>query len=150
MQTQAQDRRQKVDGFPYWARRNYIFVADFGQPDRSEGGIHLGDFNYGVYRFDLWRYGEVISTGPGLLREGGVREPMPNVKLGDIVLFSRKHGTRLPGSVRFDHPKYPDAKDGLLVRVLDPDKVVAVVDGFDPWWNVAQRQRVDPGVDFSG
>lgn len=144
------ERGQKIDGFPYWARRNYIFVADYGQPDQSQGGIYLGDFDFGAYRHDSWRFGEVIAIGPGLLRADGTRSDMGEVKLGDVVMFSRKHGTRLPGEVRYKHPTYPNAKEGLLVRVLDyPDKTVSVVAPFTPWWDVAARQ-LDPGIHFSG
>ncbi len=145
------ERGQKVDGFPYWARRNYIFVADYGQPDRSRGGVFLGDFDFGVYRHDAWRFGEIIAIGPGVVKPDGSRAPMPEVlKLGTVVAFSRKHGSRLPGDVRFRHPTYPDAKEGLLVRVLDyPDKTPVTLDGFIPWWDVSARQ-IDPSIYFSG
>ena len=142
-------RASKVDGFKWDPILDYIFVADYGQPDRSAGGILLGDFNFGPYRFDLWRYGEVIAIGPG--RQGkrsSSLKPMPPVKLGDVVMFSRKHGTRLPGEVRFHHPTYK-SEDGLLVRVLDPEKTVAVLGDFKPWWDPTTRQ-IEPGIDFSG
>lgn len=139
---------QKVDGLPWTPILDYIFVADYGQPDQSAGGIYLGNFDFGGYRHDTWRYGEVIAFGPGRFGKRGVRKPMPDIKLGDVVMFSRKHGTRMPGEYRYKHPGYP-GKDGLLIRVLDPEKTVAVYEGFKPWWNVLERQ-LDPGIDFSG
>ncbi len=147
---QTQNRGSKVEGFPYWARRNFIFVADYGQPDKSQGGVFLGDFDFGVYRHDMWRFGEIIAIGPGVLQDSGNYLPMPEeFKLGSVVAFSRKHGSRLPGQVRFRHPTFP-SKDGLLVRVLDyPEKTPVLLDEFKPWWNVAARQT-DPSIDFSG
>jgi len=147
---QGAKNQTKVAGerFPWRPILDYIFVADYGQPDRSEGGLFLGDFNFGNYRFDHWRYGEVIAMGNGRFNADGIRMPMPEISVGDVVIFSRKHGTRLPGDVRFAHPRYP-SPNGLLVRVLDPSKTVGVCEGFVPWWDVASRQ-IDPGSEFSG
>lgn len=142
------DAGKKVPEWPWRPILDYIFVADYGQPDRSEGGLYLGDFDFGGYKFDTWRYGEVIAIGPGRPGKHGVIKAMPDIKLGDVVMFSRKHGTRLPGEIRYVHPTI-QSKDGLLVRVLDPMKTVAVIEGFKPWWNVADRQ-LDPGIHFSG
>lgn len=140
---------KKADGFPFRPIRNFIFVADYGQPDKSEGGLFLGNFDFGGYRFDLWRYGEVIGIGPGIQHpKTHAWLPMPDVKIGDVVLFSRKHGTRLHGGIRYMHPTIK-SREGLLVRVLDPEKTVAVVEDFKPWWDVGSRQ-LDPGIDFSG
>lgn len=144
-----QKRAVKVDGFKWDPILDYIFVADYGQPDRSSGGIILGDFNFGSYRFDLWRYGEVIAIGPGRTGKWSrTLKDMPPIKLGDVVMFSRKHGTRLPGEVRFNHPTFK-SEEGLLVRVLDPMKSVAVLNDFQPWWDPTTRQ-IDPNIDFSG
>jgi co-chaperonin GroES (HSP10) len=139
---------QQAEGWPYRPRSSYIFVADLGQPDRTKGGILLGDFDFGTYRFDMWRYGEVIAIGPGRLLSSGHREQMPSLNIGDVVIFSKKHGSRLPGEIRYQHPKYVSS-EGLLVRVLDPTKTIAVVPSFDPWWAVADRQ-IDPSIHFSG
>jgi len=145
-----QDERggRRVEGFPWTPMREFIYVADFGQPDKTPGGIYIGDFDFGVYKFGTWRYGEVIAIGPGGFGKKGHRKPILGIELGDVVMFSRKHGTRLPGEIRYEHPKYP-GREGLLVRVLDPDKTVAVVEDFEPWWNVLDRQ-LDPGIHFSG
>lgn len=137
-----------VPGWRWMPVGEFIFVVDYGQPLQTKSGIFLGDYDHGSYKFDTWRYGEVIAIGPGKLTAVG-QLPMPDIKLGDVVCFSRKHGTRLPGEVRFHHPTYT-SKDGLLVRVLDPDKTVAVVHGFTPWWDVVASARVNPGSMFSG
>lgn len=128
---------------------DYIFVSEYGQPNQSVGGIHLvdGDRDFGRYRMSELRLGEVIAVGPGRWHhERLVRLPVRDVVVGDKVLFSRKHGTRLPGR-RYLHPdlcKQGDA--GLVVRVLDPGKVVAVVSDFHPWWDVQAAQGSPGGV----
>ena len=109
----------------------FIMVADFGQPNRTESGLYISNPYFG----SEWRYGEVISVGPGRLIEGGEREAMPDLKVGDYVLFSRKHGTRT--GYRHVCAKYPG---GRLIRVLDPMKTVAVVTDFEPWWGVEETQ----------
>jgi co-chaperonin GroES (HSP10) len=127
-----------------------IFVADYGQPDRTEGGLTIPDSakDYWRYRFGDWRFGEVIAIGPGRhSRMTGKFVPMPiGVSLGDVVMFSRKHGTRLPGEMRFEHEKH----GSLLMRVIDPMKAQAVMSpGFEPWWSVKSAQN-DPREHFSG
>lgn len=145
---------QKADGFPIRPLNFYIYVADFGQPDRSSGGIIYGDSTkeYGRYRMSEWRHGEVIAIGPGGILPNGNRSKMPAVNIGDVVMFSRKHGTRLPGELRYQHPKYTGdhpAAQGLLIRVLDPWKCQAVCEGFVPWWDV-QGSQMDPSKTLSG
>lgn len=124
-----------------------IFVASFGQPDRSAGGILMPDDGkqFWRYRQGEWRYGEVIAIGPGQFNQRGERLPMPNIKVGDTVAFSRRHGSRLPGDERYDHPKYGP----LLIRVLDPEKCQAIVTGLEPWWDV-QASQIDPSQMMSG
>lgn len=140
---------QAVSNFPWVPILDYVFVADYGQPDTSAGGLFLGNFDFGGYRYDQWRYGEVIGIGPGRPNSKGVRKPMPEISLGDIILFSRKHGTRLPSELRYVHPTIK-SKEGFLIRVLDPEKTQAVLTDFVPWWDVGKRQSVNPGADFSG
>ena len=152
MQTQTELPR-RVDGFPIRPRLDYIFVADFGQPDCTPGGIFIGDDakQFWRYRFDLWRFGEVVAIGPGRPREEPGEDgtlprvliPMPEISIGDTVMFSRKHGTRLGDGWTFEIPKY---NRPLLLRVLDPEKCVAVLPGFDPWWNVEQSQLNPDGM----
>jgi co-chaperonin GroES (HSP10) len=143
----------RVEGFRYMPQRDYIYVCDYGQPDVSTGGIYYGDSptEFHRYRQSEWRHGEVIAIGPGQLMADGSRLPMPPIKLGDVILFSRKHGTRLPGDIRFQHPKYSTgpAAEGLLIRVLDPEKCQAVCEGFEPWWNV-QESQLDPSGVLTG
>src|SRR5210317_365173 len=126
---------------------DFILVADYGQPDRSKGGILAPDseeFRW-RYRNSEWRFGEVIAVGPGRAhKRSGVVIPMPNIELGDVIMFSRKHGRKLPGEVRYDHGEYGK----LLIRTLDPKKVQAVVTGLDPWWNV-QLSQIDPTHEFN-
>jgi co-chaperonin GroES (HSP10) len=147
-------RSQRAEGFNIRPLGNLIFVADYGQPDMTSGGVFYGDSHtqFGRYRASEWRHGEVIAVGPGLLRDDGVLEPMPPVSVGDVIMFSRKHGTRLPGEIRYRHPKYTDnhpASRGLLIRVLDPEKCQAVCEDFKPWWRV-QESQLDPSGIMTG
>lgn len=126
---------------------DFILVADYGQPDRSKGGIIVPDSaeEFWRYRNSEWRFGEVIAIGPGRPhRRTGNVVPMPDIDLGDVIVFSRKHGRKLPGELRYKHEEYGE----LLIRTLDPAKVQLVVTGFDPWWNV-QESQVDPTHQFS-
>lgn len=145
-------RGRMVEGFSIEPLADKIFVCDYGQPDMTEGSIYYGDSSeFGRYRFSEWRHGEVIAIGPGR-REGGSRLPVQDIELGDVIMFSRKHGTRLPGELRYQHPKYTDdhpASKGLLIRVLDPDKCNSVCVGFVPWWNV-QDSQLDPSGIMTG
>lgn len=138
---------QAIEGFDYEPILDRIFVCDYGQPDTSKGGIFLGDDSekFSRYRFSEWRYGEILAIGPGMFDPEGVRIGMPPVSLGDPIAFSRRHGTRLPGDVRYEHPVF----GSLLVRVLDSEKVAAVLKGFLPWWNVADSQ-LNPDQMMSG
>lgn len=149
-----QQSGHRAEGFPVRPLRDYIFVADYGQPDKSEGGILYGDSDtqFGRYRASDWRHGEVIAIGPGKFLPNGTRAEMPPLSVGDVVIFSRKHGTRLPGELRFKHPRFTDghpAARGLLIRVLDPMKCQAVCEDFVPWWDV-QGSQFDPSKTMSG
>ena len=135
-----------AEGFGVRARKDFIFVAEYGQPDRSAGGILLGEANFSVYRHHNLRYGEVLSVGPGRVNDKGVLLPMPDLAIGDVVIFSRKVGSRL--AMRYKHPTYQHP-DGLLIRVLDPMKCLAIARDFRPWWDV-EKAQVDPGIWFSG
>jgi co-chaperonin GroES (HSP10) len=147
-------RGRMVEGFSIEPLADKIFVCDYGQPDMTPGGIYYGDSNtnYGRYQASEWRHGEVIAIGPGQRDGGGSRLPVTCVDLGDVVMFSRKHGTRLPGELRYQHPEYTDdhpASKGLLIRVLDPEKCNSVCIGFVPWWNV-QDSQLDPSGTMTG
>lgn len=155
--------------------RNLIAVAEYGQEDRTVGGIFIPEGRSGGllpggqdrdqfwrYRFGDWRFGEVISIGPGYIdnrwnervkqerqqrglhTNGGVvfHEP-PDVRIGQVVMFSRKHGTKV--GLRYAHAEYGD----LMIRFLDPQKTVAVWDDFEPWWDV-QAGQVRPEDQFYG
>lgn len=142
-----------AEGFTMSPLRDMIFVCDYGQPDMTKGGLFYGNSKtqFGRYRASEWRHGEVIAIGPGAFGKDGSRLPMPQLDIGDVVMFSRKHGTRLPGDLRFKHPKYSDgpAAAGLLIRVLDPEKCRGVCEDFVPWWNV-QDSQLDPSGEMTG
>jgi co-chaperonin GroES (HSP10) len=147
-------RGVSVEGLGFVALHDFVFVCDYGQPDMSTGGIYYGDSKteFGRYRMSEWRFGEVISIGPGRKDEDGNRLPMPEeIEIGSVIMFSRKHGTRMPGDLRFKHPKYSTgpAAEGLLIRVLDPEKCQCLAEGFEPWWNV-QESQLDPGGVLTG
>lgn len=137
----------RVDGFQFEPVLNRIFVCDYGQPNVTKGGLIIPDSAKEFYRYrnSEWRFGEVLAIGPGMFNAHGKRMLMPEVKLGDRVAFSRKHGSRLPGDLRYEHPEY----GSLLIRVLDPEKCVAVLKDFDPWWDVRLSQ-LDPSGMMSG
>lgn len=140
-----------VPGFDLTPRSYYVFVAEYGQPQTTEGGVYLpnGESNdYAAYRFDQWRYGEVIAIGPGKIDpETLVRIPVPDVKLNDVIMFSRKHGSRL--GIRYHHPTYK-TREGLVIRVLDPEKIVAILDDFRPFWDVEEATPISQDRYFSG
>lgn len=142
-----------VEGFNIRPMHDYVFVCDYGQPDMTTGGIYYGDSKtqFGRYRASEWRFGEVIAIGAGLVGTNGSRLPVTEIELGDVVMFSRKHGARLPGSMRFKHPKYSTgpAAEGLLIRVLDTDKCQGICNSFEPWWNV-QESQLDPNGIMTG
>lgn len=145
-------KAQRIEGFAFDPILDCIFVADYGQPDRSKGGIIIADAevvgadqSFTRYRASEWRVGEVIAIGPGRYDPDGNRIEMPEVQLGDTVVFSRRHGTRLSGDVRYEHPKY----GSLLVRVLDPEKTQFRVHDFEPWWSIADGQ-LDPSETMTG
>lgn len=144
------EKAKVAAGFPIEPLSDFIFVADYGQPDVTPGGIVQPDDagQYWRYRANDWRFGEVIAIGPGRRRPDGTRMPMPPVSIGDVIMFSRKHGTRLPGDMRYKHPKYAkgQAAAGLLIRVLDPVKCQGVCEGFVPWWNVHLSQLEPSGT----
>lgn len=137
----------RVEGFPFEPLNNRIFVCDYGQPAVSKGGIILPDSSKEFYRYrnSEWRFGEVLAIGPGAFNARGRRMQMPPVALFDRVAFSRKHGSRLPGDIRYEHPDY----GSLLVRVLDPDKCQAIMRDFEPWWDVRASQ-LDPSGMMTG
>jgi hypothetical protein len=134
-------------------------------PEGRQGGLLTGGQDreqYYRYRHGEWRYGEVIAIGPGYIGDLHSRKLMeqfakdgkilanpvvwhepPDVRIGDVVMFSKKHGTKV--GLRYRHPTYGN----LLLRFLDPKKTVAVVDDFVPWWDVENTQ-VRPDQHFHG
>jgi len=136
------------DGFPIKPIRKFLYVVEYGQPNRSEGGILLGnitmigeaeDTQFGQYRMSEWRYGEVVAMGSEVVRMG-------EVSLGDTVVYSRRFGSRLGKEYRFKIPKYDTP---LNVRVFSIDQITGVVDGFQPWWDV-EESVLDPGGVMTG
>lgn len=157
---------QMIEGCPVIPRLDFIYVADYAQPNRTRGGIYLpkgAAFDYPSYRFDIWRYGEVIAIGPGRPatdkrgreKADGTLRPMPDLKLGDVVMFSRKHGGRT--GLRYKHPvlttkRYAldDTLSGLLIRIIDPNQCQAVIEDFEPWWDPEECTPVSPSQIMSG
>jgi len=134
-----------LEGFDIRPLRIFIWVQEFGQPNRSPGGIYFGEAHgekvgqesFSAYRLDEWRYGRVIAVGPGYVNNGKfipLLEPNP----GDVVMYSKRHGTRLA----MKH-------EGLWLRVLDPLQVVGVCEDFEPWWDVNECQ-LHPEETMSG
>src|SRR5210317_1372052 len=98
----------RFEGFAITPIRKFLYVVEFGQPDRSEGGVFLGnvtmlgeseDTQFGRYRQSEWRYGKVIAVGSEVLRRG-------EIDLGDVVIYSRRFGSRLGVEHRFKVPEY--------------------------------------------
>jgi hypothetical protein len=157
-----------IEGFPVRPMHDFIFVADLGQPNLSHGGIWLPDeaFTFARYKHLNERYGIVCAIGSGRMMNVRTNEMCQRcswgcpkktmvcpklaglheegLELGKTVLFNRRFGSRLglmfqpPG---FSHPLY--------IRVLDPDKVLAFVDDFEPWWDI-ERGVLHPDLVMSG
>lgn len=137
----------EIGGESWRAMQDYIFVADYGAPNKSHGGLFLGDgAEFGIYRYGEWRFGSIIAVGPGRYVEGtAYRAPMDtSIQPGSTLMFSRKHGTRT--GYLYKHPEYGY---DLYIRVLDTMKAVAIVDDFEPWWNVKET-AIHPDAMFSG
>jgi hypothetical protein len=143
---------KKMDGFPLRPMRDFIYTAWLGQPNVSEGGIHLPQAtedhdSFGRYTLSEFRFGIVCAVGPGYFSlPMNAFLPQPDVELGDVVVFSRKVGTRVPGDYRFQPPGFPAP---LMIRVIDASQCIGVVTEFKPWWDVADSQ-LDPSGLMTG
>lgn len=159
METELREA-QKEKGFPLRPQRNFAYVLELGVPDRSQGGILFGSEEmlgkkeriFGRYQMSEERFGVVVAIGPGKMRRSkilgmDILDPPPDVELGDVVMFSRKHGSRLHADVRFEVERFKGVS--LNIRVLDPSQVMAVWDDFKPWWDV-EEARQDPGGVMTG
>lgn len=135
------------DSFGLKAMGNIIMVAEYGQPTKSAGGIEYPDFGDMGPRYKQMdgRFGEVVSLGSGVRRKNGTLITFEQIglKVGDVVVFSKRWGAKL--RIQHDHPRWGK----LWIRALDPNQVVGVVDGFEPWWNPAEAQ-IDPDGVFNG
>jgi hypothetical protein len=134
-----------VDGFPIKPNRKFLYVVEYGQPNKSEGGIFLGnlemlgageDTQFGRYRLSEWRYGKVVAIGSQVAEMGDIR-------VGDVVVYSRRFGSRLGRENRFKMPEY---KKPLNVRVFSMEQITGVVEDFQPWWDVEESQLDPDGV----
>jgi co-chaperonin GroES (HSP10) len=147
---------KRVEGFPIKPIKDFLYVVEYGQPNRSEGGIILGnvemigaseDTEFGRYRMSEFRFGKVVAIGPGKPRwdKKSKREFTPeiDIELGDVVLYSRRFGSRLGKERRFKVPEY---KVPLNVRVFDISQIIGVVEDFKPWWDVEESQLDPDGV----
>lgn len=134
-----------ADGFPVRPIRKFLYVVEYGQPNKSEGGVYLGnvemvganeDTQFGRYRMSEWRFGKVVALGSTVFEQG-------DIKLNDVVIYSRRFGSRLGKAHRFKVPEY---KVPLNVRVFSLEQIVGVVEGFEPWWDVEDSQLDPDGV----
>jgi hypothetical protein len=91
-----------------------------------------------------------VAVGPGKpvwnRHEKRMITPEMGVELGDVVLYSRKFGSRLGKVNRFKTPGY---NVPLNVRVFSIDQIIAVVEDFRPWWDVEESQ-LDPSGTMTG
>lgn len=139
---------QRIEGFPIIPIKKFLYVVEYGQPNKSEGGIYLGsetmlgateDTQFGRYRLSEWRYGKVVAIGSTVADQG-------EIKLEDVVMYSRRFGSRLAADNRFKVPEYSEP---LNVRVFSVDQIEGVVDDFEPWWDVEESQ-LDPDGTMTG
>lgn len=63
-----------------------VFVREIKPPDKK-GSIYLPQ-----QALELPQIGEVVSAGPGKMRENDTRDEMP-IKIGDKVLYGRNAGS---------------------------------------------------------
>lgn len=149
--------RYAMEGFPVKPVHDFIYVADLGQPNLSQGGVWLPDeaFKFARYKHLNERYGIVCAIGPGRekwnpFKKRSVLDPeLPGLleeglKLGSTVLFNRRFGSRFP--VMFQPPGFTHP---LYLRVLDPQKTLCLVDDFEPWWDI-ERGVLHPDLVMSG
>jgi hypothetical protein len=160
--------RRMAEGFPVKPMHDYIFVADLGMPSQSQGGVWLPDeaFTFARYKHLNERYGIVVAIGPGRMMDPrkdslcqGCSWRCPKktrlcpklaglidegLDLGSTVMFNRRFGSRLGMMFQPDGFAHP-----LYMRVLDPDKVLALVDDFKPWWDT-ERGVLHPDLVMSG
>lgn len=161
-------KMKKMEGFPVRPMHDFIFVADLGMPNQSQGGVWLPDeaFKFARYKHLNERYGIVCAMGPGRMMnnrqeslckdctircsEGAIICPKlrglqdEGLKLGSVVMFNRRFGTRL--GLMFQPPEFAHP---LYMRVLDPDKVLCLVENFNPWWDT-ERGVLHPDLLMSG
>lgn len=149
---------QMMEGFPVKPLHDFVFVADLGQPNLSQGGVWLPDeaFKFGRYKYLNERYGIVCAIGAGrtkwstMQKKLIVDQALPDLidgeglALGTTVMFNRRFGSRLGYMFQpecFSHPLY--------IRVLDPEKVLCLVEDFEPWWDI-ERGVLSPDLIMSG
>jgi co-chaperonin GroES (HSP10) len=150
---------ERVEGFPIKPVKDFVYVVEYGQPDRTEEGVLFGsvtmlgapeDTQFGRYRSSEWRYGQVVAIGVGKPRWSKKlkRDVVPEApfKVGDTVMYSRRFGSRLGAENRFQAPGHSKP---LNVRVFSVDQIVAVVDDFEPWWPIEECQ-LDPNATMTG
>lgn len=65
-----------------------IAVREIKPPSLSEGGIFLGDAPEDEGFVKEMVFGEILSIGPGQVKNNGKREHMGGLKVGDKVAFS--------------------------------------------------------------
>ena len=84
-------------------------------PDKTRGGLiipdRLRDDNRPLT-------GRVVRIGPGMPTTDGGRWPMPDVKVGDRVLFGPRYGTK---KVKINDVEYEQVRQEHVLAVLEPE-----------------------------
>ena len=92
--------------------------------DKSPGGIHIPDSAR-----EKPQKARVLAVGPGKLNDNGSRA-VPQVKVGDVVLFTRWAGQEVPGGTLRDpydqRHKTKEIEEGILV-LFEAD-ILAVIE----------------------
>ena len=100
---------------------NNILVEVVEKPTKTASGIILPES--AVDNLDEPGYGRIIAAGEGRVNEAGKLIPM-RAKVGDVVLFSRYSGAKLPGKLVMmgDKPLLLMRDNEILGTVVDPEK----------------------------
>lgn len=99
---------------------NNILVEVVEKPRKTASGIHLPDS--AVDNLDEPGYGRVIAVGEGRTNEAGKLVPT-KAKVGQVVLFSRYSGMKLPGKlIMLDNKPLLLMRDNeIIATVNDPE-----------------------------
>jgi chaperonin GroES len=95
-----------------------ILIKRVAEEETVRGGIIIPDAAR-----EKPQQGEVIAVGDGKILENGQRVPL-DVKVGDLVLFSKYAGSEVPTALKMDGEDYlilrEDEVLGILAEVAKP------------------------------